>query len=298
MKRSATKSSITLPPAEFRLVTTLKVRLGLRSNVDVVRRGLHLLQQTDRSARTQGGLSASVARREELSSSGDRRARSSEPRGDRLRLRIEHGGLYAADLNPPRGTEPGTMRPVVVVQSNLLNEVGHPSRIVLPCTTRLTGRESTPRPASPGDWRQHLRMRGHDRSGTRSRQPANPEGAGEAAEARSARGAREAATFAGSLTRSSAIARRARASRARPPATRLPACVRDASLGILLYQRCSVGRMGARPSPHRRSLSPAHSPHPIPPSNDSADQPRARRRAPEAPELVRGGCTRLLGAPC
>jgi mRNA interferase MazF len=56
-----------------------------------------------------------------------------------LILRIEAGGLYAADLNPRHGTEPGKVRPVVVVQTDLLNGVGHPSTVVLPCTTQLTG---------------------------------------------------------------------------------------------------------------------------------------------------------------
>jgi hypothetical protein len=51
MKESTAKSSITLPPDEFRLVTTLKTRLGLKSNVEVVRKGLHLLREaTDRQA--------------------------------------------------------------------------------------------------------------------------------------------------------------------------------------------------------------------------------------------------------
>ena len=47
--------------------------------------------------------------------------------------------LYLADLNPRRGTEPGKMRPVLVIQTDLLNEAGHPSTWVLPCTTRLAG---------------------------------------------------------------------------------------------------------------------------------------------------------------
>ncbi len=41
-----TKSSITLPPEEFGLVRSLKLRLKLKSNVEVVRRGLRLLQET------------------------------------------------------------------------------------------------------------------------------------------------------------------------------------------------------------------------------------------------------------
>jgi mRNA interferase MazF len=49
------------------------------------------------------------------------------------------GHLYLADLSPRFGSEPGKTRPVLVVQSDLLNQVGHPSTWVLPCTTRLTG---------------------------------------------------------------------------------------------------------------------------------------------------------------
>jgi mRNA interferase MazF len=49
------------------------------------------------------------------------------------------GELWSADLNPRRRTEPGKVRPVVVVQSDLLNEADHPSTWILPCTTRLTG---------------------------------------------------------------------------------------------------------------------------------------------------------------
>ena len=55
-----------------------------------------------------------------------------------MKFAVVRGGLYAADLNPPRGTEAGKIRPVVV-QTNLLSEVGHASTVVLPCTTRLTG---------------------------------------------------------------------------------------------------------------------------------------------------------------
>jgi mRNA interferase MazF len=52
---------------------------------------------------------------------------------------IRRGFLYLADLNPRAGTEPGKLRSVLVVQTDLLNESGHPSTWVLPCTTRLTG---------------------------------------------------------------------------------------------------------------------------------------------------------------
>ncbi len=44
--------------------------------------------------------------------------------------------VYTADLNPRFGTEPGKTRPVVVVQTNLLNQE-HPSTIVCPITTHV-----------------------------------------------------------------------------------------------------------------------------------------------------------------
>jgi mRNA interferase MazF len=52
---------------------------------------------------------------------------------------VRRGTLYLADLEPRRGTEPGKIRPVLVVQTDLLNEAEHPSSWILPCTTRLTG---------------------------------------------------------------------------------------------------------------------------------------------------------------
>jgi mRNA interferase MazF len=54
-------------------------------------------------------------------------------------VRARRGVLYLADLNPRAGTEPGKVRPVLVIQTDLLNDAGHPSTWVLPCTTRLTG---------------------------------------------------------------------------------------------------------------------------------------------------------------
>jgi mRNA interferase MazF len=58
------------------------------------------------------------------------------------------GELWSANLNPRHGTEPGKRLPVVVVQSDFLNETGHASKWILPCTTRLTG-ESILRVALP-----------------------------------------------------------------------------------------------------------------------------------------------------
>lgn len=59
-----TKSSITLPAAELRLVQSLKSRLRLTSNVEVVRRGLRLLADTtEREALRQAYRAASNATR-------------------------------------------------------------------------------------------------------------------------------------------------------------------------------------------------------------------------------------------
>jgi len=49
---------------------------------------------------------------------------------------IKRQWIYLADLNPRRGTEPGKMRPVLVLQSNLLNKV-HPSTVVCPVTSKI-----------------------------------------------------------------------------------------------------------------------------------------------------------------
>src|SRR5436190_23136976 len=56
-----------------------------------------------------------------------------------MTVRIVHGGLYFADLAPRVGTEPGKIRSVLVLQTDLLNRTGHPSTWILPCTTRLAG---------------------------------------------------------------------------------------------------------------------------------------------------------------
>lgn len=50
----------------------------------------------------------------------------------------KRGGVWLANLNPRRGTEPGKIRPVLVVQSQALLDAEHPSTLVIPLTTRLT----------------------------------------------------------------------------------------------------------------------------------------------------------------
>jgi len=52
-------------------------------------------------------------------------------------MEIRRFDIWIADLNPHIGTEPGMTRPVLVVQTDLLNRAGHPSTVVCPITTRI-----------------------------------------------------------------------------------------------------------------------------------------------------------------
>ncbi len=52
-------------------------------------------------------------------------------------MSIKQFEVWLADLNPHVGTEPGKTRPVLVVQTNLLNKIPHPSTIVCPLTTNV-----------------------------------------------------------------------------------------------------------------------------------------------------------------
>ncbi len=50
---------------------------------------------------------------------------------------IKQFEIWMADLNPQIGTESGKTRPVLAIQTNLLNKVPHPSTIVFPITTNI-----------------------------------------------------------------------------------------------------------------------------------------------------------------
>lgn len=50
---------------------------------------------------------------------------------------IKQFEIWIADLNPQIGTEPGKTRPVLTIQTNLLNKIPHPSTIVCPITTNV-----------------------------------------------------------------------------------------------------------------------------------------------------------------
>ena len=52
-------------------------------------------------------------------------------------MKINQYEVWLADLNPRKGTESGKIRPVLIVQTNLLNSISHPSTIICPITTNV-----------------------------------------------------------------------------------------------------------------------------------------------------------------
>lgn len=52
-------------------------------------------------------------------------------------MNIKQFDIWIANLNPAGGTVPGKIRPVVIIQTNHLNTVNHPSTIVLPITSDI-----------------------------------------------------------------------------------------------------------------------------------------------------------------
>ena len=51
-------------------------------------------------------------------------------------MKIKQYDIWLANLNPGKGTEPGKTRPVVIIQTDLLNET-HLSTIICPITTNV-----------------------------------------------------------------------------------------------------------------------------------------------------------------
>ena len=50
-------------------------------------------------------------------------------------MKIKQFDIWIADLEPQKGTETGKIRPVLIVQTNLLKD--HPSTIICPITTNV-----------------------------------------------------------------------------------------------------------------------------------------------------------------
>ena len=58
--------------------------------------------------------------------------------------------LWLADLNPRFGTEAGKTRPVLIIQTDLLNKV-HPSMVICPITTNVNSQTALLRVNLPKD---------------------------------------------------------------------------------------------------------------------------------------------------
>jgi len=50
---------------------------------------------------------------------------------------FQKGEIYLAKLNPKKGNEVGKTRPILIYQTNILNECEHPTTIILPISTVL-----------------------------------------------------------------------------------------------------------------------------------------------------------------
>jgi len=50
---------------------------------------------------------------------------------------FKRGEIYLANLNPKKGNEVGKLRPVLICQTDLLNEIAHPTTTILPLSTQL-----------------------------------------------------------------------------------------------------------------------------------------------------------------
>ncbi len=52
---------------------------------------------------------------------------------------FKKGDIYLARLNPRKGNEVGKLRPVLIYQTDLLNQVKHPTTSILPLSSHLIG---------------------------------------------------------------------------------------------------------------------------------------------------------------
>lgn len=59
-------------------------------------------------------------------------------------MKIRRWGVYLVNLDPNIGTKPGKTRPALVVQSDVVNEVGHPSTVILPISSKTKNKNQFP----------------------------------------------------------------------------------------------------------------------------------------------------------
>lgn len=54
-----------------------------------------------------------------------------------MTLKLKHGEIWLANLNPTRGTGSGKVRPILIIQNQILLDCAHPSTLIIPLTTQL-----------------------------------------------------------------------------------------------------------------------------------------------------------------
>ncbi|WP_425389462.1 type II toxin-antitoxin system PemK/MazF family toxin [Ekhidna sp.] len=59
-----------------------------------------------------------------------------------MELNIRHFDIWLANLNPQRGTEIGKVRPILIVQTNLINNLSD-STLICPVTSKTSQSEIT-----------------------------------------------------------------------------------------------------------------------------------------------------------
>ena len=52
-------------------------------------------------------------------------------------MQVKQYEIWIADLNPQIGAETGKVRPVLIIQTDLLNQIPHPSTLICPVTTNV-----------------------------------------------------------------------------------------------------------------------------------------------------------------
>ena len=59
--------------------------------------------------------------------------------------------VWIVDMNPGRGSEPGKIRPVVVVQTDFLHKLNYPSTIICPISSQKKGVSKIRIPVTPSE---------------------------------------------------------------------------------------------------------------------------------------------------
>ena len=50
---------------------------------------------------------------------------------------FDRGSIYLAKHYPSKGSEPGKTRPVLIIQTNMLNHIGHTTIIIIPLPAQM-----------------------------------------------------------------------------------------------------------------------------------------------------------------